>query len=155
MLWYRDSGHSFVLWQEGSLRISIMNLINLIHIFHRGCLCLHYLLRVNPMYWWGSTRLQVVSSHPILSFDDDNKRERKRRIRIKITPATTASELSTAMVCLRETNQQLLEDFQCDLVYYRRPRSHNHKVRWWLRKLLVWMMMRLKTILSSVIIILT
>ena len=25
-------------------------------IFHRGCLCLHYLLRPNPMHWWRSTR---------------------------------------------------------------------------------------------------
>ena len=26
------------------------------HIFHRGCLCLHYLLRSNPMHWWRSKR---------------------------------------------------------------------------------------------------
>ena len=45
----------------------IMNLINLIqshrfHIFHRGCLCLHYLLHENTMHWTltGITSNEVV-----------------------------------------------------------------------------------------------
>ena len=47
---------SFILLQqEKLLRISIMNLINLIrsrrfHISHRGCQCLHYLLLANLMH---------------------------------------------------------------------------------------------------------
>ena len=52
---------------EELLRISIMNLINLIqshrfHIFHRGCLCLHYLLHENTMHWTlaGITSNEVV-----------------------------------------------------------------------------------------------
>ena len=132
----------FILLQhEELLRISI-NLIR----SHRDCLYLHYLLCANPMHWWRSTRLVVVVMSPhrlimiiSISMMLDLKR-RNENVKAEYTLNHTSGNRFGVILKIFNKNNLM----QCDLVYYR-PRSHNHKARRWLGKLLVWMIMRLRT----------
>ena len=113
---------SFILKQKELLRISIMNLINLIRS-HRFRIFHHYLLRANPMHIWRSTRLVVVvmSSHRLMIITTISmmlylrqERERRGRMRINHTNGNGFGVINNLM--------------QCDLIYYR-TRSHIHKAR--------------------------